>query len=94
VRKNALYPPLIAMALLPTSGCSEKATSAQAVREALNGCGIEEDELLWMVDDRGTFLFGASAADAPLAEEKARCLDSWIKRENIRTAGIGYEASR
>jgi hypothetical protein len=94
VRKNALYPPLIAMAMLPTTGCSAEATSAQAVREALDACGIEEDELLWMVDDRGTFLFGGPAADAPLNEEKERCLELWIDRANVRVGSIGYEASR
>ena len=91
--RGVSYSPLLAAALLPTAACSpSRPTSSEEVKTALARCGIEESELIWMIDDKGSFLFGRPAADAPrLAEAKAECLEEWLDKENVLTGGIGYE---
>lgn len=90
------YSPLLAVALLPAAACSSsRATSSEEVKTVLAGCGIEESELLWMIDDKGSFLFGRHKADAPpLAEAKSDCLTDWVGKQRVRTGSIGYEMAR
>ena len=89
------YSPLLAAALLPTAACSpSRPTSSMEVETILAGCGIEESELVWMIDDRGSFLFGRPSAAVPqLSEAKTDCLRQWLDRENVRTGEIGYEVA-
>lgn len=86
---------MAAAALLPATACSSaRPTSSAEVKAALALCGIGESELLWMIDDKGTFLFGRPSADSPpLADAKAECLTDWVDRKDIRTAPLGYEAA-
>lgn len=94
--KGASYSPLLAAALLPTAACSSsRPTSGEEVKAALAGCGIEESELIWMIDDKGSFLFGRPSADSPaLVGAKAECLTHWIDKENVLTGEIGYEVAQ
>ena len=92
----ASYSPLLAAALLPTAACSpSRPTSSLEVQSILARCGIEESELVWMIDDKGSFLFGRPNAGAPqLAEAKTDCLTQWLDKENVRTGEIGYEVTQ
>lgn len=60
----------------------------------LAGCGIEESELLWMIDDKGSFLFGQPAGSAPLPSAEQQCLMKWIDEKDVRSAALGYGAAR
>ncbi len=88
--------PLLAVALLPTACSSSRPTSSAEVKTVLAGCGIEETELLWMIDDKGSFLFGRRSVDAPPLEEagKGECLMKWLDEKDIRTGALGYGAAR
>ena len=90
------YSPLLAAALLPTAACSpSRPTSSNEVRAVFARCGIAESELVWLVDDKGTFQFGRPAQDTPpLAQPKHDCLMNWIDKENVSTGAIGYEVGR
>ena len=82
---------MIAAALLPATGCSSaRPTSATEVKGALSQCGIGENELLWMVDDKGTFLFGPANGRA-LAPAKQDCLDRWLDEKDVLSGPMGYE---
>ena len=92
--RGASYSPLIAAALLPTACSEPRATSGEEARSALSACGIAESELVWLVDDQGSFLFGRPAQDSPaLDEAKSDCLKRWLDKENVRTGAIGYEVA-
>jgi hypothetical protein len=84
------------VALLPTAACSSsRPTSTAEVKTVLTGCGIEESELLWMIDDKGSFLFGRpSDATPPLAPAKHGCLMNWVDKEKVRTGPLGIGAVR
>jgi len=58
-------------------------------------CGIGESELLWVIDDKGSFLFGSpSDAAPPLPAPKRGCLMKWADKERVRTGPIGVGAVR
>ena len=91
--RGVSYSPMLAAALLPTACSSSRPTSSAEVSTVLTRCGIEEGELLWLIDDRGAFLFGLpSDAAPPLAPAKHDCLVRWAEKEDIRTGQIGSEA--
>jgi hypothetical protein len=82
--------PLIVVALLPTACSSSRPTSSAEVKAALSSCGIGDQELLWIVDDKGTFLSGRQASETPpLPPAKEDCLMKWIDEKNVRTVAIG-----
>ena len=61
----------------------------------LTRCGIGESELLWVIDDKGSFLFGAPSDNAaPLAAPKRACLMKWVDEKDVRTGPIGVGAAR
>ena len=85
--------PLIAVALLPTACSSSRPTSSAEVKTVLAGCGIEDSEVLWVIDDKGSFLFGRPSDEAaPLAAAKQDCLMKWVDEKNVRTGPIGVGA--
>ncbi len=87
--------PLLAVALLPTACSSSRPTSSEEVKTVLAGCGIEESELLWLIDDKGSFLFGSPGDTAPpLAAPKRDCLMKWVDEKDVRTGPIGVGAVR
>ncbi len=93
--RSVSYSPLLAAALLPAAGCSSRPTSGSEARTVLASCGIEDKELLWMIDDKGSFLFGRpSAGSPPLAPAKHACLMKWVDEKNVRTGLIGYEVAQ
>ena len=91
--RGVSYSPLLAAALLPTAACSpSRPTSSNEVKAALAGCGIQESELVWLIDDKGRFLFGRPAEDTPALWRTERdCLMTWIDKEDVRTGSIAYE---
>ena len=65
------------------------------MKTVLAGCGIEESELLWLIDDKGSFLFGPPSDKAPaLTQSKRGCLMKWVEKERVRTGPIGIGAVR
>jgi hypothetical protein len=65
------------------------------VKTVLAGCGIEESELLWVIDDKGSFLFGSPGdATPPLAERKRDCLMQWVDEKDVRAGPIGVGTVR
>jgi hypothetical protein len=65
------------------------------VKTVLAGCGIEESEILWVIDDKGSFLFGRPSDSAPpLAPAKRDCLMKWVEEKDVRTGPIGAGAAQ
>jgi hypothetical protein len=65
------------------------------VKTVLTRCGIGESELLWVIDDKGSFLFGPpSDAAPPLAPAKRDCLMKWVDEKDVRAGQLGHGAAQ
>jgi len=61
----------------------------------LTRCGIQESELLWVIDSEGSFLFGRpSDAAPPLEAAKSECLMTWVDKERVSNGPVGVGAVR